>query len=976
MIPSGKWHVTGLYLLFVLISGISLESIAQVPKGKIAGRVINTKTQEPLIGANIIIDGSTLGAAADRFGEYFVLNVPPGIYNITARMMGYRSMTVQQVVVVVDRTVNVNFSLLPTAIEMEPVSVVAKRPPVIKDLTSTANLIEARDIEAAPIEGLRQVLELNAGLTRNPNGTISIRGGPAFDIKFQINGVEQITSNTGIPGFNLFGEKSNTSWKYDFNPIGIKQLEVVSGGFSAEYGNAQSGIVKVVTKEGTDEFHGEFRAEVRPPGKYHFGPYIYGNETIEWQNWGTFDKWQNWRNDNSPDITDDSLRTYYYDKWIANHSPGPGNTSNLLGVYDYKKLIYKRYLFGLGGPLGYGNKLRFYFSGEYRDKPLRIPSAERSQKYQNYNLNVTYNFTDADKFRLMLQYQGHHGSVWAGSDDIRWASRLGQSPIRKYYIVLDSPKDEVTTTQSFSWTHIRSANTFFELMLWRQRERCIQSNLPVINPDDPWFVPANSKYWDEGFYREPWAFTTLSALDARTDVYNASFDITSQVTSRHQLKGGVKGQYWDALYNGESGARINAFVSYSGFAEYYHAYPFSLSAYIQDKIEFEGIVTNIGLRLDGYNLNMDVPVDRFRPFYQGTGMGGGPYVGDVGNPETKSTKTHVTLSPRFGMSFPVGEQTAFRIQYGHFYSMPIFRHTLSRTTWQGWYMYGNPDMGPKKTISYEVGVQRSLGYTHRLDMVAYFNDRVNQPVSVRVRSASGSQQVAPQNPYYVSYENNSYGASRGIEISLNKVDPGFWNYSLSYSFSRTSQGSYGAIDIYEDPDDPRSSVERRSANDFIIEQDRTHSFRSLVSYRISKETWENITGFSPFEDITLSLIYTAKTGTPFTYVTNYDEFTDIVNNRRYPLEARTDFNLSTYISLFDKRLLLSMRIMNLFNNKWLTPMSSQEQLKNWVEQGITRNTPPATGDSNDPQANIYKLWYYQTYRNIPREIYFTIGYNF
>ncbi|MBU4186127.1 MAG: hypothetical protein KKC23_08025, partial [Proteobacteria bacterium] len=87
-------------------------------------------------------------------------------------------------------------------------------------------------------------------------------------------------------------------------------------------------------------------------------------------------------------------------------------------------------------------------------------------------------------------------------------------------------------------------------------------------------------------------------------------------------------------------------------------------------------------------------------------------------------------------------------------------------------------------------------------------------------------------------------------------------------------------------------------------------------------------------------------------------------------------NLSTYISLFDKRLLLSMRIMNLFNNKWLTPMSSQEQLKNWVEQGITRNTPPATGDSNDPQANIYKLWYYQTYRNIPREIYFTIGYNF
>jgi len=72
MIPSGKWHVTGLYLLFVLLSGISLESIAQVPKGKIAGRLIDTKTQEPLIGANVIIDGTTLGAATDQFGEYFV----------------------------------------------------------------------------------------------------------------------------------------------------------------------------------------------------------------------------------------------------------------------------------------------------------------------------------------------------------------------------------------------------------------------------------------------------------------------------------------------------------------------------------------------------------------------------------------------------------------------------------------------------------------------------------------------------------------------------------------------------------------------------------------------------------------------------------------------------------------------------------------------------------------------------------------
>ncbi|MDZ7411945.1 MAG: TonB-dependent receptor, partial [candidate division KSB1 bacterium] len=311
----------------------------------------------------------------------------------------------------------------------------------------------------------------------------------------------------------------------------------------------------------------------------------------------------------------------------------------------------------------------------------------------------------------------------------------------------------------------------------------------------------------------------------------------------------------------------------------------------------------------------------------------------------------------------------------HFHSMPLFRHALSKNTWQGWRMYGNADLGFKKTVSYEVGLQQSLAGTHRLDVAAYYNDRVNQTVSARVHSPTGSQQEAPQNPYYLTYENNGYGASRGIEVALERVAPGEWKYRLSYAFARTSQGAYGAIDVYENPSDPRSVVERRSANDFLTEEDRTHSFRALLSYTVPGRVWRELLGGERLKDVVLTVIYQARSGSPFTYVTSYDEFTDVVNNRRYPLEAKTDLGLQVRVPLGSLQPLLSVRIENLLNDRWLTPLAGEE-LRNWVEYGISRDTPPSSSDPNDPQAKIYKLSYFRAYRNAPREIYFTVGLGF
>lgn len=951
-------------------------SLAQTPKGKLTGKVIDADTREPLVASSVAIDGTKYGTIAEVDGSYLIIGVEPGEYSISASMVGYRKVIATRVIVAADRTTHLDFSLSSTPIEQQPIVVVGQRPVIVKDRTSTESLVTSREITTAPIQGLRGILDLSSAIQRNPNGTYSVRGGGPFELKFQINGIDQVQGNTGVPGYNVaFGERSNTSWKYDVNPLGVEQLEVISGGFSAEYGNAQSGVVKVVTKEGGPRFAGQVRYEYRPPGQYHFGHYLFGPQTVEWQDWGTFDKWLRARGTipGFPNVTDDSLHTLY-NLWIQNHTPAPDGSTNQIGVYDYRRLSSNRFFFGVGGPLGTGDAFTFHASGEYRANPARIPSIEQVQIYQNYNLTVAYHPSQLQKLRLTSMYQENRGSVWSGSDDIRWASIMGQFPAYKYYTFVDSPKDEMTTTQSLTWTSVLSTATFFELTVWRQLQGVVERNMPTIRRTDPSLIPPG--VWDENFNRIPYdeQVTSLYALDSKDDIWHGSFDFVSQIDRTNLIKTGIKLQYWDTRYNGESGARLNSLISYSGFAEYYHAYPILGAVYIQDKMEYEGMVANIGLRGDAYNFGTQVPEDLFRSFYPGTGAGGTPFTGDRGNPDSKPSSTHYMLSPRLGISFPIGEATAFRLQYGHFYSMPIFRQAISRTTTQGWWMYADPDLGPRKTINYEVGIQQNVAGTHRLDIAAFYNDRVNQTVTVRIHSPVGSQVYSPLvDPYYTSYANNGFGSSQGIEVDFDRVRPGRWNYRLSYTFQRTTYGAYGSPDIYPDPDDPRLHIPRSRANEYVTPDDRTHAFRAILNYALEAQEGLRILGIHPFESTDVSVTYSAQSGIPFTFPPN--RLDGVTNNRRYPLEARIDLSIQKRLFLFSVEALAGIRVQDVFNNKWLAPLDGyNQQMVSWVNDGITRDTPAKT--PTDPQYDVYKFYSFETYRNIPREIYLILGFQF
>lgn len=1006
--------------------------------GKISGRVIDAETGTPLPGANVMVNELETGSSADLEGNFAIMRIYPGKYTLKITFIGYAPLTINDVRVSIDKTTFVDALMKVQGIETQEVVVTAQRPVVDKDKTFSSSSIESDDMKEIPMEGLRDVLDLNTSLERNANGTYSLRGGGSFDINFMIDGVTQENSNSGVPGTNYMGEKSNTSWKFDFNPLGVKQMELISGGFSAEYGNAQSGVVKVATKEGTSKFHGDIRVEVRPAGQYHFGDYLYSKKNFEWQKWGNLSSWFNAAEFLLPEseqignpytfnsvrynryIYDektgeyqpysvsirDSLAASYYNMWAKTHTPEGSkvklitgydwvvdsylptgsdsipiyrkqwktstkkNGKNNLGVYDYRDISYVRTMFGFGGPIGKLQGWTFFLSGERREKPTRLPTYEKTTLYENFNLTTVSKFTEKFRIRSMMQYQHNRGGIFSGSDDIRWASPIGNVSFhtgqQKYLLSTVAPKDEFSWIQSMTMTYVPRSETFYEATFSHTYERYEMNTVPLSTKSQ---VAQGS--WDEGYTRLVWDPSgTLYNQDSRTHTWAFKSDFTHQFNSLNHLKGGIQGTLWNMHYNSVSSVYANAFVYKSGFAEWYEAAPYYFAAYFQDKMEYKGLIANIGVRAEGYNMNLDMPVDEYYPFYQGTD---GASSTSVGNPETKKPSTHYALSPRLGLSFPIGERTAFRLQYGHFYAMPIFRHTISRSTWGGWIMYGNPDLDFRKTVSYEFGIQHSLMETHRLDIVAYYNDRTKQTVNIRRHFSTGSYLRSAIDPYAATYVNNGYGATKGIEISLDKITPGRWKYRLKYSLSRTSAGAYGATEIWAE-DDPKAPYDMRiyisRNNDNITSEDKTHSFSAFISYTFPTKSGIHFRKIYPFQNLTAAMSYTAKSGIPFTYVTSYDEFFDVSNNRRYPIEYATDLSISKDFKIAGYIFTFACRIQNLFNNKWLTPFDSSvetDDMQRWVETGMTWD---------NPEHPNYNYNYFRVYRNTPREIFFTVGIGF
>jgi len=231
-----------LIFFFSLCLFLINQTIFPQASGKIAGKITDADNGEAIPFANVFVEGTTLGAAADVDGNYVILNIPPGVFSVTASVVGYQRITVSDVRVNVDFTTRLDFKLSTGAFELAAVVVQGDRNPLIRqDLTNPTVSINAESIQELPVDQISDIIKLQAGVVTGNDGTIHVRGGRSNEISFTLNG---ISLNDPYENSSSIGIATNA----------VQEVSVSTGTFSAQYGNALSGVVNYVTKEGGDKY--------------------------------------------------------------------------------------------------------------------------------------------------------------------------------------------------------------------------------------------------------------------------------------------------------------------------------------------------------------------------------------------------------------------------------------------------------------------------------------------------------------------------------------------------------------------------------------------------------------------------------------------------------------------------------------------------------------------------------------------------
>lgn len=214
--------------------------------GKLAGTIKDAQTGEPLVGANVMIEATSFGAATNADGEFVILNISPGRYNIKFSFIGYETVVMQNVVIVVDQTTTLPVELNPQSIQVDEIIVTARTPLVQKDVTSSISVVTREEIESLPVANFTELLSLQAGVTGS-GSNLHIRGGRSNEVAYMIDGTIVVDP--------LLGGLAT-----DINNDAIQEMSLLSGTFNAEYGNALSGVVNIVTRDGADKFSGKLEA--------------------------------------------------------------------------------------------------------------------------------------------------------------------------------------------------------------------------------------------------------------------------------------------------------------------------------------------------------------------------------------------------------------------------------------------------------------------------------------------------------------------------------------------------------------------------------------------------------------------------------------------------------------------------------------------------------------------------------------------
>jgi outer membrane receptor protein involved in Fe transport len=520
----------------LLVTALAVFSSAALAgtSGKIAGTIFNTETKELIAGATITIDGIDVTCVSDADGEFYLINVPVGTYTLTARSIGHLPLAKSDVKVLLDLTTPVDFELEATTIATNQVITVrAEKPLLAKDRTASVNVITRDELRNFPNAlSIDKIINATAGVVADANGDLHVRGGRDGSNSYYFDDVPVQDPFYGSMGTRI-------------SPEALEELDVVPGGFSAEYGEALSGVISAMTQEGGPEYH----------GKLKFG--------------------------------DGMTRPYEV-------------TSGEFG--DFRRIGEDLAVGNLGGPIPYfykDYKATFFSSSEYRDFEGYLPHnhtnsfsqtgklafqptpSMKAQAFGNFYRARRLRYVHRDVNDISYDYNLDGAGIIKSE-----SSRLG---LKWTYTPRENMVFNVRLNHFETWTKLAPQDLFDTY--WNQWPGYSEDangqytgdiHVHNYNHGDSYFG-AGFTEGDDFYPVYSYRFSSYKSL---------SSDMLVQLDKHNQVKIGAEYRVHRLSWDNKQ------FFNAIPYGEKYLVRPRYASAYLQDKIEMRHLIVNAGLRFD------------------------------------------------------------------------------------------------------------------------------------------------------------------------------------------------------------------------------------------------------------------------------------------------------------------------------------------------------------------------------------------
>lgn len=878
--------------------------------GKIKGQILDKKNDEGLTGVNVVVINTDYGAATDNDGYYFINNIPPGTYTLKLMMIGYKSVQIENVIVHTDLSTELNYFMESQVLKGETVTVTAERFVVKKDVTNKLSIVSGDDIsEKIPVSSINDVLATQAGFVEDKGGGLHLRGGRDDEVAYYIDGVLVEDPIGGGLGTGI-----------DINAI--SELSVMTGGFNAEYGDAMSGIINVTTKDGGNIYQGKFQYE---SGMLNASPYHEKDWALD------RDKVKNMTEEEQAEYRD---KVRYYES--VNDSVGISRYEHVSVINEDEvedKIlvpILGKFSGSFSGPVPFFKNLNFFTSGFHKNSDSYLPNG-----YQIENQifgKLSWNISEAIKLRVSNKYTSQYAKYYDHYYKYIPATHNDPSDSLNYNTNLLGERAlnvDKTNRQAIFWSHSLSKSTFYTINLsrtYKLDERYIPGKEVPTDEETGQLIDSLANYT-----KMTYIFGTSSEFrggddrdwhDENTTVYNAKFDITSQINNHHQFKIGVDYKQFELNRHNYRDPWPGAFRHR---LEFYSESPWEGATYIQDKMEFDFMTLNLGVRLDIVNLNATCWEDP----------------GDIQETvdsqfqfkDREDVPTRYQISPRIGLAHPVTEKLVFHFSYGHFFQNPdyydIYRNDNSLYNLEeSDVILGNPGLEPQKTVAFEVGGKYKITKNVYIDFSGFYKDITNLT----------STQYYNRQPYsYTIYINEDYGRIKGFDFTLKKKYNNYFSGNLNYTYSvAKGSGSSPYSGYYYREEDSFLRPKRENYLDF----DRTHDFSANIDIRFPGNFGKGFTHL--FANFGINILYQMASGLPYT--PSYDGSISLeTNSERKEFASTLDVKMDKKISLGKLNLVVYSKITNLLDRLNTNYV--------WSETGEPWDAGPSTYYSKDRQMN-------------------------